>query len=453
MVCRANGMLDVQASAKDCRAITRCMVINSRAAKGHTTFGASICAGGETVALSPLIIQNFATNEQIADVLPRISLDKPPYNEDWLQNLIHENPELVPAGEIEAAFEDIIPVVRELPLPSGFLDNLYITSSGYPVLVEVKLWKNQEARRKVVAQILEYAKDFAHLNYEDLNTEIRKLRKSEKWGDNPLYEIACRAAPNTLEQSVFVDRVSRNMREGRFLLLIVGDGVREDMANLANYLLMHSLRYAFGIVQIKLFTLPDGALLAQPDILAKTQMIERHVTVVSSSNAHIQLTEAPYPPIPQKVVSERLEKTSLSLEDFFETLAKTAPNEVFWLREFLQSLSDLSIDLQVGKNGDSLMLKSPTDITLMYINSKSVGFWGLTERFKKSPEGMEVSKRILQRFADIVSGVIKVFPAGGMDIRVNDKAVPLYALHGKERVLKEALCYAVQEIELLDSAA
>ena len=87
--------------------------------------------------------------------LELISLDKPPYNEDWLQNLIHNNPRLVPAGEIESSFDDIIPIVRELPLPSGYLDNLYFTPDGYPVLVEVKLWKNQEARRKVVAQILE----------------------------------------------------------------------------------------------------------------------------------------------------------------------------------------------------------------------------------------------------------------------------------------------------------
>ncbi len=109
------------------------------------------------MSLKPCLIRDFQTSQQSVLTLTPIPLDRPPYNEDWLQNLIHQNPRLVPAGEVEAAFENIIPVVRELPLPSGYLDNLYITPEGYPVLVEVKLWKNQEARRKVIAQILEYA--------------------------------------------------------------------------------------------------------------------------------------------------------------------------------------------------------------------------------------------------------------------------------------------------------
>ncbi len=296
--------------------------------------------------LTPIIIQNFMTNAQASEPVSHIALDKPPYNENWLQNLIHNNPSLVPAGEVEAVFENIVPVVRELPLASGFLDNLYITPDGYPVLVEVKLWKNQEARRKVVAQILEYAKDFAALKYEALNAEIRKLRRGETWGDNPLHEIVSRDAPDTLDETAFVDRVSRNLREGRFLLLILGDGVREDMASLANYLMHHSLRYAFGIVQIRLFTLPDGSVLALPDVMARTQTIERHVTVVTAPNADIRVAEAITQP---RIVSERLEKTSLSLDDFFETMRKVAPESAGWLKDFLPSISDLSLDVQVGK--------------------------------------------------------------------------------------------------------
>ena len=125
----------------------------------------------------PAVVGNPAQEKQSYSALEAVSLEKPPYNEDWLQNLIHAHPNLVPAGEVEACFENIIPVLREFPLPSGYLDNFYVTPEGYPVLVEVKLWKNQEARRKVVAQILEYAKDFAWQTYEDINKEICKMVK------------------------------------------------------------------------------------------------------------------------------------------------------------------------------------------------------------------------------------------------------------------------------------
>lgn len=399
----------------------------------------------------PVVIQKFMSDEQSATFLSRIELDKPPYNEAWLQNLIHENPELVPAGEIDAAFEDIIPVVRELALPSGFLDNLYFTPSGYPVLVEVKLWKNQEARRKVIAQIVEYAKDFSQMTYETLNAELRKLRKNEQWGNNPLYEIISRETPAAHEEATFVDRVVRNMREGRFLLLVLGDGVREGMADLANYLMYHSLRYEFGIVQIRLLTLPDGSVLALPDTLAKAQMIERHVTVVNVADASMHITEGDRSGSLSRVVGERLEKTSLSLEDFFDTMSETSPDNVLWLKGFLEAVSDLPLELRVGKNGDTLMLKSLTGITLMYINPPFVAFWGVAERFKKSPSAMKSSKEILERFAGIVGGAVKVFPSGGLDVRVNDKAVSISALQGQEQALKDALRYAVQELDLLQA--
>ncbi len=401
------------------------------------------------MSLRPALIQNFNTDTQTLSTLQPIALDKPPYDENWLQNLIHHHPDIIPAAEIEASFSDIIPVVRELPLRSGYLDNLYITPSGYPVLVEVKLWKNHEARRKVVTQILEYAKDFAHLTYDALNAEVRKLRKGETWGDNPLYEIAADAAPGTPDEGVFVDRVTRNMREGRFLLLILGDGVREDMANLANYLMHHSLRYAFGIVQIKLFTLPDGSVMAVPDVMAETQTIERHVTVITATGGNIRVAEN----TPEsQIVEERVSKTSLSRDDFFAAMTETAPDSVEWLKGFLQSLSDLPIEQCVGKNGESLMLKSPTGITLMHINPPHAAFWSISERFKKSPESMAVSREILEGIATLVSGEVKTFPAGGLDAKLNGKAVPLHSFHGKEQKLKEILNDAIEKIATLEDA-
>ncbi len=104
-------------------------------------------------------------------------------------------------------------------------------------------------------------------------------KKEKTWGENPLHEIVSAQTPSAPAEGVFVDRVARNLREGRFLLLILGDGIREEMAALAEYLMHHSLRYAFGMVEIRLFNMPDGSVLALPRVLAKTQTIERHVAV------------------------------------------------------------------------------------------------------------------------------------------------------------------------------
>lgn len=394
---------------------------------------------------SPAIISKLAQDNQGYSSLEVISLEKPPYNEDWLQNLIHNHPELVPAGEVEACFENIIPVLREFTLPSGFLDNFYITPDGYPVLVEVKLWKNQEARRKVVAQILEYAKDFASLSYEDINRELRKQLKGRAWGANPLHEIVAGYVANPPTEATFVDRVSRNLREGRFLLLILGDGIREEMAALAGYLMHHSLRYAFGMVEIRLFTLPDGSVLALPHVLAKTQTIERHVTVVTTQGAGITVTAS------APVISERVEKTSLSTDEFYELMARSDQKHVEWLKGLLSRLSDLPIDLQTGSRGESLMLKAPVpdggQVTLMLVTPTNAQFWGIPNKHWTDPAWQRLSRAYLERVVSAVPGaVIKEFNRG-MDIKLDDKFVPLALLHDRTDEIAEAIRQVLRDID------
>jgi hypothetical protein len=88
------------------------------------------------------------------------------YDEAWLQALLHSHPEIIPIGQIESDFTDLIPLCREMPLPpAGFLDNLFITRKGQLVLVEAKLRRNPEARRKVVAQALDYAAAVFRMSY------------------------------------------------------------------------------------------------------------------------------------------------------------------------------------------------------------------------------------------------------------------------------------------------
>lgn len=83
--------------------------------------------------MTPVLIKNLnIKSEQTTDILSPVPLDAPPYNENWLQDLIHNHPNLVPAGEVEACFENIIPVVREFTVPSGSLDNFYVTPDGPP---------------------------------------------------------------------------------------------------------------------------------------------------------------------------------------------------------------------------------------------------------------------------------------------------------------------------------
>ena len=80
--------------------------------------------------------------------------------------------------QIEPGLDKLIPVCLELPLRCGLLDNLYATPDGDLVIVEVKLWKNHEMRRSVMAQVLDYASAMFDLSYEQLDDAVKSAERS-----------------------------------------------------------------------------------------------------------------------------------------------------------------------------------------------------------------------------------------------------------------------------------
>jgi len=111
-----------------------------------------------------------------------------------------------------------------------------VTPSGLPILVECKLWRNPEGRREVVGQIFDYAKELSRWSSSDLQREVN--RRLERAG-NSLLELV-RAVDPTVDEMQFNDALAANLRRGRFLLLIVGDCIREGVEAIAEYLQVHA---------------------------------------------------------------------------------------------------------------------------------------------------------------------------------------------------------------------
>ncbi len=171
-------------------------------------------------------------------------------------------------------FAGAIPVCRELFTPAGPIDNFMVTPSGLPVLVECKLWRNSEARREVVGQILDYAKELARFTASDLQREVSRNLGS---GPSALLDIV-RALHPTLDEVEFNDALTANLRRGRFLLLIVGDGIREGVEAIAAYLQEHAgLHFSLGLVELPIYLMPDGSRIVAPRVLAHTHVITRSI--------------------------------------------------------------------------------------------------------------------------------------------------------------------------------
>ena len=80
--------------------------------------------------------------------------------------------------------------------------------------------------------------------------------------------------------------MTSNLRRGRFLLLIVGDGIREGVEAIAAYLQEHlGLHFSLGLIEMPIFRLSDGLHLVTPRVLARTTIIVRNVIAVPDGHS------------------------------------------------------------------------------------------------------------------------------------------------------------------------
>jgi hypothetical protein len=290
--------------------------------------------------------------------LSRLKLEQSgQYNEAWLQQLIMRHPGLLPIAQVEPAFVPIIPVCMELPVPSGYIDNLYVTPHGNLVVGETKLFRNPESRREVVGQILDYAKDLASWDFEQLDQAVRKAVPitAEDRGKGLLEIMQAALGPDAVEEAQIIDAISRNLARGRFLLLVIGDGIQEGVEGLSRFLQAQAhLNFTFALVELAIFELPDPSdgegYLVQPRVIARTVNVERGTYVIQ--NDRIAFT----PPPP---AAKPARQTTLSEEEFFEQLESAVPGATPRLKRFLETVAELNVFPEPGSG--SLKLKWRVD--------------------------------------------------------------------------------------------
>ncbi len=212
-----------------------------------------------------------------------------------LRDLIADHPGILPVHDLDPSYGRLITVTKELSIPGvGFVDILLMDEHGRLVMVECKLWRNPQARREVVGQILDYARELSRFGYEDLQRQVSIATRRQ---GNVLHALA-QEAGGTLGEADFVDRVTRDLAAGRFLLLVVGDGIAEGTRRIGEYLRAQpGLAFSFGLVEIAEYRHRDRAgqerIIMQPRILAQTSVIERHVIRSDVAGLLIESLEPP----------------------------------------------------------------------------------------------------------------------------------------------------------------
>lgn len=276
-----------------------------------------------------------------------------PYDEAWLQHLLYRHPEALPIMELEPGIGEPVAVGLEMPTPAGYVDNVFVTRTGNIVFGECKLWLNPQARRHVIAQIIDYAQSISRWGYADFDAAIRKSRDAQgKVLNQPLVEILNQAQGDQeeLDEATFVDAIQMNLRLGRLLLLVSGDGIREDTERLTEFLQMHAgFHFTLALVEIAVFRGPGEGYVVQPRILARTLNIERAVVRLASDAIIAVPEERQKPPIPG----------NLSKDLFYGELETASPETARLLSSFEAEAAEHGVFLHFHAKSASLKWECP----------------------------------------------------------------------------------------------
>lgn len=346
------------------------------------------------------------------------------YDEAWIQGLIHAHPNVLPVWGLEPAFWPAVAVCRELGLPSGNLDNLLLTPNGDLILVECKLWRNPQARREVVAQVIDYAKDLKNLDYSKLEQAVAQARGESA---SRLYGLV----ETELDENEFVDNVTRNLRRGRALLIVAGDGITENVETIADFLQQHAgMHFTFALVQLGVYDLPNGGgLIVVPSVPMHSTNVVRGI--VETRDATVEIA-----PPPDTARARRA--TNLTEEEFLRGLDAIRPGTSERLLALVERGEDIGLYSEVKK---SLIVKMPwgdnyTNILLVRPDGSldfSQVWW------QRDELGDATIRRYIAAILEAMPGItLNATPTGG-NLRMADRPVRIWDVLDHSDVWLEAV--------------
>jgi hypothetical protein len=310
------------------------------------------------------------------------------FPEKVLQELIHSDPGILPVEELDRAFVGLRPVCQELSLASStkYVDNLLINAEGRICLVECKLWRNPEAVREVVAQVLDYAVELSHLSYSDLESAAAKARG--KTNDNFLVQTVLGDGASDEQKVSFIDALSQSLRNGAFLLLIAGDGIRPGLHQIAELLNRSTLGFSLGLVEMAFYRAGEvGPVYVQPRILFRTEIVTRTVFVLADKEGKLAIENVTQPTRPQ----------TISEQEFFQKLAAVDPSYPGAVRELIDETKAIGCAPELRRTYLIYAEAIGISVNLGYINTDgTVTIWGSAARDSQigRPLGEEYMRKV-----------------------------------------------------------
>ncbi len=366
---------------------------------------------------SPLCERRRAGIRQAARPFDLKPTDAGGYRERHLQEIIDQCPEVLAVREFLPEVRALVSLGREIPVElgggkTGYIDNLLVTDTGHLVVVETKLWRNPEALREVVAQVLHYGMALMALSIPLLEACVRRgdPKSPNRLSADESISQRLGSRAGLAGTAVPLDGLlDRQTRSGEMLFLVVGDGIHQSVERFASWLgSFKALPFQFGLMELRFYSTPSEGTLVVPRTLLRTKEVARHVVSIRLSEEAASQVQVD---LEDTVVAENGSSTtsitplrppdpSMSKETLLEKArAEASPEGYRFLAEFLERLGQEGFDFRGAPTELAVGLReSSTDRFLTFFNLQGTALYAAQSGFvfdAVGPEALRCHRRAL----------------------------------------------------------
>jgi hypothetical protein len=185
-------------------------------------------------------------------------------SEEELQIFLREHSELIPVDDIELGTPPLLCIGWEVSVASGSEDLLYVDENGLLTVVETKLKKNQDARRAVVGQILEYASYASDWTVKEVEAKAQRFLLSDECpkeyrgltfqeGLRRFLDKTGSPAVEDFSYPNFLAGIRANLEQGRVRLIIAIDEPPPSLLRTVEFVNRYSEHFEMYLIQLKRF--------------------------------------------------------------------------------------------------------------------------------------------------------------------------------------------------------
>lgn len=282
------------------------------------------------------------------------------FDETYLQTLLRDHPDILPVEDVRIDAGRLLCMGREVGVSSGSIDNLYLSTNGYPVIVETKLWRNPESRREVLAQVLDYIKDVVKKDFDWFENQWAAYRKPDA---GSLVSALNDLVEEEIDESILIERVNRALGRGDVIAMIVGDGIDARLQGLVDHLRADSplLRYSLALVELACFAPNEGSdkqILIVPRVVKSVEPVQRayiHLDIADRLKGQLAIESS----VEVEPESGRTTRVTLDEEEFLSSVESSAGIKCrIAIQEFYQDLIS-AFGLEPEFKAAAVMLKVP----------------------------------------------------------------------------------------------